>query len=302
VGLLYEARVNALIGEPECGKTWLALAAVGEVLHEGGSALFVDLEDAPLGIAERLQALGVEKPCWSGLSYSQPDSAEAVRARLIATVTDAPTLVVIDSMGALLSMLGVDSNSNDQVTSVFQKYLTPLARAGACVLLLDHVVKSRDARGRYPLGAQSKLSAISGTCLAVVAKPRFGRGASGRLSLTVTKDRQGYVRGRQPHGSPISVHVEVQDNRVALRTGQLVGPTSTEAFKPTTLMERVSNHLESQSNPESKRQILKSVGGKSGYVNQAIDLLIRDGYAVLDDSTPHPKVLFRKSYTADGAE
>jgi hypothetical protein len=61
--LFYAGQVNLLFGDPESGKTWVALAAVEEALHKGGTALVVDLDhNGPAATLSRLVALGAPSP------------------------------------------------------------------------------------------------------------------------------------------------------------------------------------------------------------------------------------------------
>ena len=58
--LFYAGQVNSLIGDPECGKSWIAYAAVVETLQAGRRALIIDLDhNGASQILARLLALGV---------------------------------------------------------------------------------------------------------------------------------------------------------------------------------------------------------------------------------------------------
>ena len=48
------------------------------------------------------------------------------------------------------------------------------------MLLVDHVTKSKDDRGRYAIGAQAKLAGIDGAAYSVKMVSPFGRGRTGR--------------------------------------------------------------------------------------------------------------------------
>jgi len=53
--LFYSRRVNVLIGESGSGKSWVVLAAaVAAVILGGRHAVYVDLEDHPRSIVDRL--------------------------------------------------------------------------------------------------------------------------------------------------------------------------------------------------------------------------------------------------------
>lgn len=70
------------------------------------------------------------------------------------------------------------------------------------VLVIDHVVKSRDTRGLWPGGSQRKLAAITGAAYMVTELPGYElrEGAEGRLRITCSKDRHGTWRKGQHVG------------------------------------------------------------------------------------------------------
>ena len=56
--LLYPGRINALIGETESCKTWVAMAVIAQELNAGHHVIYADFEDGPESAVERLRALG----------------------------------------------------------------------------------------------------------------------------------------------------------------------------------------------------------------------------------------------------
>ena len=294
--LLYPRRLNALIGEPESAKSWLALVAAAEVLRSAGSVTYIDLEDSPHSMLERLVLLGVDRDCLARLQYSQPSDRAGLRHRLSVACAQVADLVVIDSMGAFLSILGADSLSNDDVNGVAHTYLHRLTDAGSCVLYLDHVTKSRDHRGRYPLGAQSKLANISGACYAVETLTPLGRGRSGRLKISVTKDRLGHVRGQTGSGNVVAIATVVSTDDSVIVTLESDGRNAEDPWRPTVLMRHVSEYLESQDDPVSQRQIEEAVTGKTTFVRKAVRQLVSQGYAEAVPAGQHPKFRSLKAF------
>src|SRR5690606_1608419 len=61
-------------------------------------------------------------------------------------------------------------------------------------LTIDHIPKNQENRTKGGIGAQAKRATITGSCIAVSVEEPFARGRSGRLLLSVDKDRPGYVR------------------------------------------------------------------------------------------------------------
>ena len=194
--LFYAGKVNGIIGESESGKTWIALQAVTQSLALGQRVLYMDFEDAAPGIVSRLKSLGVTD--FTNLAYMSPDEGFGTKAKLdlaetLHTLT--PDLAVLDGFNAAMNVLGLDINSNNDATTFAQLLLKPVAATGVCLIYVDHVPKSKDARGKGGIGAQAKRAMTTGCTVAVHVLEPFGRGNTGRLALSVDKDRAGHVRG-----------------------------------------------------------------------------------------------------------
>lgn len=204
VGLLYAGKVNVLYGDSESGKTWIALAAVVSVLADGGRAAFIDLDHN--GIQEvitRLLALGAKPAELSSLDrfrYCEPADEPELGFFVGDLAAWAPDVVVADSVGEILPMLGLSSNSPDDYTVGNRKVLTPLAEAGAAVIAIDHLPKDDAARQKGQTGTLAKKRAINGVSLRVTAKEQFTPGVGGSADLTIAKDRPGGLRGHCPTG------------------------------------------------------------------------------------------------------
>ena len=194
--LFYAGKVNGIIGESESGKTWIALHAVAQSLAANGTVLYMDFEDTAAGIVSRLKSLGVDK--FNGLTYMSPDEGFGTMAKLDLSetlTTHQPDLVILDGFNAAMNVLGLDINSNNDATTFAQLLLKPVAATGVCLIYVDHVPKSKDARGKGGIGAQAKRAMTTGCTVAVQVLDPFGRGSVGRLALSVDKDRSGHVRG-----------------------------------------------------------------------------------------------------------
>ena len=205
VCLFYENKVNVLFGDPESGKTWVALGAVVAALGTGKRACILDLDHN--GLAEtisRLLALGAAPGVLSDRDrflYTEPEDAEelALAIRFLREWT--PAVAVIDSVGELLPMLGGSSNDNDDYTRANRQALTPLATAGAAVIAIDHLPKGEDKREFGAIGAAAKRRAVNGVMYRVVVHEQFAPGRGGSCNLRVEKDRPGGVRAHCPGDS-----------------------------------------------------------------------------------------------------
>jgi hypothetical protein len=197
VSLFYRGKVNGLIGESESGKTWVALLAVLQALRARQQVLYLDFEDTAPGIVSRLRLMGATDDDLACLAYIGPDEDLGPNAKrdLRDAITDAPPdLIIIDGFNAAMTLLGLELTDNTDATKFAQQLLKPLASTGACVIYVDHIPKNRENRGKGGIGAQAKRAMTTGCAIAVEVVQPFGRGMTGRLRLTVDKDRPGHVR------------------------------------------------------------------------------------------------------------
>jgi hypothetical protein len=224
--MFYSNRVNGLIGESESGKTWVALHATSQELAQGKPVIYLDFEDSAPGIVTRLRKLGCTDKHLSHLTYIAPDESLSLPAKqdLGEALAQAhASLVIVDGFNAAMTLMGLDINSNNDATQFAQVLLKPIAATGACVIYVDHVPKSREARGKGGIGAQAKRAMTTGCALTVTVTEPFGEGQAGRLHLTVDKDRPGKVRARSyaakhagdvvitPHGKDIRIAIQPSD-------------------------------------------------------------------------------------------
>jgi hypothetical protein len=196
--LFYDAAVNGVAGEPAAGKSWVAFIAAAQEMRQGNPVVFVDLEDTPRRTVKRLYAVGASRAEVEQLfRYVRPEEAYNQLSRdALDRVTDGARLVVVDSTGEALSLQGAKSNADEDVTAWFTALPKHLAQRGKCVLLLDHVAKVEG--GRWPIGSQRKLAAISGAQYTLGLGKAFSRTESGWSELVVSKDRHGtYYQGEK---------------------------------------------------------------------------------------------------------
>jgi len=206
--LLYAAKINAIFGESESGKTWIALEAIRQELEKNNIVFYLDFEDSARSILNRLKTLRVPTDKFKLFRYANPDEplgegiGEIMRTEIMAYL---PTLIVVDGVNAAMNLLGLDLEKNKDATHFSQKVLKPLRIGGAGILTIDHVTKSKDNRGNYAIGAQAKRADIDGAAFAVSVAMPFGRGIDGALDITCTKDRPGFVRAICPDAKTVGV-------------------------------------------------------------------------------------------------
>lgn len=300
IPVLYPGRVHTLASETEAGKTWFALALARDELDAGNHVAYLDFEDDEGGIAGRLLALGTDRTVvLDRFHYLRPATALGTgihRDDLAAVLTThAPTLVVLDGVTAAMSLHGFDPISNRDVADFSRILPTAIAETGPAVLLLDHVVKASENRGRYALGAVHKLNGVTGASLLLEVVTPIRVGATGRSRLRVAKDRPG---GLRRHALPDFGNTALDwfsdmvveshgDDFVEVTLYPPDATTPTNARKrPTLYMHRVSDVLETVAEPLSLRGIQDRVTGKVDHVRTAIAALVDEGYV---EAKPGPR-------------
>lgn len=203
IGMFYRGQVNLVFGDPESGKTWVALAAAAETLRDGGSALVLDLDhNGAKATIGRLLMLGAPIAALSDLArfrYVEPEDD----MHLIDVVADViawqPDVTVLDSIGELIPLFGLSSNSPDDFTMVHGRVMKPLAaKAGTALIAIDHLAKNSESRAQGATGTAAKRRAIGGTSLRVSISEPFSPGRGGSAALTIHKDRHGGLRAATP--------------------------------------------------------------------------------------------------------
>lgn len=200
-GLLYEARLHSLSSEPAEGKSLLALWASLETMRRGRAVLYLDAENGPALIAERLADMGADPAALDRHFHYHPspeitlapDSLTALRGTV---ETVQPALAIFDSLPDFLALAGFNENDASDVTRWVLAVCQPLKEAGCAVLLLDHLAKSVEGRGRYARGSGAKLAKVD-VAWSISQTMPVSRERVGELTLTLRKDREAYLPTRQ---------------------------------------------------------------------------------------------------------
>lgn len=197
-GLIYEGRVHSIYGESESGKSWIAQIATAELLKSDQKVIYIDFESDALDIVNRLKNLGVSRAnLLQYFTYIRPDGPRDVDDPYWQDILEPKSaiLIVIDGVTESLTMWGGETKDNDAITRWMRIFPRTVATAsGAAVVLIDHITKNAETRGRFAIGGQAKLATIDGAAYLVEPLEALSPGRVGTLTMRVTKDRPGFIR------------------------------------------------------------------------------------------------------------
>jgi hypothetical protein len=197
-GLIYTGRVHSIYGESESGKSWVAQIASAEMLKDDKKVIYIDFESDAVDIVNRLKSLGVSRAnLLQYFTYIRPDGPREADDPYWQAILESGSaeLIIIDGVTESLTMWGGETKDNDAITRWMRIFPRTVATAsGAAVVLIDHITKNAETRGRFAIGGQAKLATIDGAAYLVEPLEALAPGRVGSLTMRVTKDRPGYIR------------------------------------------------------------------------------------------------------------
>ncbi|CAI9417253.1 Protein RecA [Nocardioides sp. T2.26MG-1] len=294
--LFYSGKVNGIFGDPECGKTWVAQTAGVQALNAGGTFAMIDVDhNGADHTAARMLLLGAHIDDLANpekFRYYEPEDADQLRAAVTDITTRAPDVVVIDSLGEVLPMLNVKSVDNDEITDALRLVCTPIAVAGSCVITIDHLPKSAEARVTgYAIGGTAKKRIMRGSYIRAEARTQPAPGQIGRITLRIEKDTTGELRKVTPGGyAGTFVLDSTQPHVTTYEITREDMPTNPDgSFRPTGLMERVSRFIE-DNDQCTFTDIKEAITAKDKWLRDAIQVLVVDGFVARIDGARRAKL------------
>jgi hypothetical protein len=194
-------------------------------------------------------------------------------------------VLAIDPLSAVASTLDLDfDQSKAEFVRFYDRLVQPLVAGGTTVLMLDNVGHAIEARGRAK-GASAKSDRADLTFACSLQTNPVGLVVTARKVRTV---RAPFARGQE-------WIFDRETQRVTRRGGE---QRDGAAFRPTTLMERVSRAIEDK--PGLTRRALRAaVKGKHEAKQLALELLIAEGYVEQREDGAHPTHHSVMPYRAD---
>lgn len=274
-GLLYAGMVHWWQGEPESGKTLLLLSLALDLVRRGRSVMLVDEESGLAMTADRLARMGAdpgqldqyfhyyEMP---GLTLSEED-----RTSLLVEVEEiAPDLVIFDSCADLLTQAGMDEDDAFEITTYYRSVLQPIAHEhGAAVAMIDHVVKSKEARGTYARGSGAK-KAKTDVAWTVTPQSRFALDPPkiGLIELKIAKDRLGRLPGRVAFRVGGTAAGKTIVEQVKDQGGSVIEPTDRIRVDITNFL---LEHAGSPDQAISTRTLRQEIEGKAETIQEVLE-------------------------------
>lgn len=301
-GLFYRGAVNDLHGEPGCGKSMIAQIATAQELKADRDVIYIDYEDSARNVVKRLLLLGVSGEQIIGhLHYVRPSAKPSSPTSLggwreTLDYADTATLAIIDGVTSCLAYAGLDSNSGDDIAAWYNTMPRLISACGPAVVLIDHVVKSKDNRGRYAGGSMQKLALIDGISYSVDMTKPVGKGVRGTIVIKSGKDRISEIEEHcavswSSNGSHLREAARIEINstdpklmRVTIARPNMM-PSDTESakrFRATGLMEKISTIIQ-DSGEISFNQLMHELkddgsGARRGTVKESVTTLCEEEY------------------------
>jgi bifunctional DNA primase/polymerase-like protein len=317
IGLLYDGRVHSVYGESESGKSLILMAEAVRLMQDGHDVLWVTLDsDAGEDVSRALSFGCPPEVIAKHLDYRQPDGPAISSPSFAEMFTGSYKLAVIDGVTVAIQLLGQSGNKgdpNDAIVRFFKIFPRRLAkRTGAAVVLIDHVSKDSDARGRFAIGGQAKMSEVDGANYIVEPVAPPVKGGIGKISLRVAKDRPAGVRrhcgawrakDRTQEAAVIEVDSREEITRFRIHPPDTVItqidpfeiPESRAPERPELAMTAISDLLSGQEKGLSKKAIEEAMRGIAGKnkVALALEIMTNEGYVEsrVGDRNAHLHVL-----------
>jgi len=279
--IVYPERVHVWSGEPETLKSLVAMVVGLVQARLEQSVMYVDLENGPRETTSRLRALGALDEELARILYftpSEPLATDILAETLELIEKHKPSVCFIDSYTGSLAIHGCDPNSAIDVERHHQTVVNPLRSHGAAIVLLDHLVKNRENRGRYSIGSERKIG-VAEVHLSFDLIVPLSRGGRGIVKLVTHKDRPGYLHRPKAAEVEFESDAEGQLSWEFTKVVTPIDPVVSGAWRPTELMDRISRFLEHQEDEVSAATIEDNVYGKAEFKRKAINFMVSDGYA-----------------------
>lgn len=309
--LLYPGLIHSVHGESESGKSLILMWEAVRLIQAGEDVLWVTFDSDAVEDVGRAIGYGCDREAIrEHLIYIRPEETPIEDPYFDEMFQRKYALAVIDGVTDAMALLGhggAKGDPNDAYTQFSRKFPKRLAdKTGAAVVLIDHVSKDKDARGRFAIGAQAKMSQLSGAAYLVEPESPPIKGGKGTIVLRVAKDRPAGVRKncgqwRSTDRTQEAARVEVDDTG-EFTVFRLLSPMAVDPFdqeaatvkidRPEAIMVQVSELLEDKDAGLSQRAIREMISARAERVKAALELMVAEKYLSIQEG-PRNSSIYR---------
>ena len=221
-----------------------------------------------------LSDLGATREEIASIHYIAPE-APPTSADLDDILDAGVSLVVLDSAIGGYALSDLDDWKRLDAEKFARAWLDPLSEANVTTLVIDHVVKNSDGRGKFAIGSERKLGQVD-VHLGLHVVREFSRGGSGLVRIDTKKDRPGFLV--RPAAAELELESDPETHAIswALRAASS-GDEQASGWKPTVLMDRVLEHFARNPEPISRHALAQAIRGKRQFIWRAVEELLADG-------------------------
>jgi hypothetical protein len=194
-----------------------------------------------------------------------------------------PSVTIIDGVNEGMGSSDLNSNDSGDFYKWWHIVGDPLLRlTDGPVIVIDHVVKNREARGQYASGTGQK-GAKTHVHYGIEVLEPFGVGMRGKARIRLFKDKPGQLK---PHGGkwktgegqPFGLLLMESDPLTKEIRFAVVPEAEGVSGRLTGYMEKVSLFIHRAAEPVSKNLIESAGLGKAEYLRRALGSLVDEGY------------------------
>lgn len=295
--LIYPGRLHSIYGEPGHGKTWVSLFLVRERIEAGETVAYLDYDedDGGKSMAMRLLSLKVNPDLVSKhLRYLNPQGMGTGQLAWLKLKQQLkqwqPSLVVVDTMAPALVELGLNEKDNSEVGAWYAhaRWLMRGIKPQAALVIVDHVTKSGEGRGRWARGAGDKLGRLH-AAYAVESTVPFSRTNPGHIRLIIAKDRGGEV-GREGEAAAVvkfNPHNEGQNLDISVDVPESSGLGNLalqHENRKAILKDRLISTMMASGDLMTYAEIKKAIRANSQEGIEVIDEAIDNGLLIADST------------------
>jgi len=277
-GLIYAGKRHVVSGPPESAKTLLAFIVALEHSRAGfGGWAHVDFEMGAVATRGMLEDLGASIDEVGAVFHFEPDGPPTLDD-VDSLAREGVRLAIVDAAAGAFDVSALDDNKRADAERFAAAWIKPLWDRGITTIVLDHVTKNADTRGKFSIGSERKVGQAD-VHLGLEPITSLSRGGSGLYRITTHKDRPGHLA--RPRAAELELASDPVTHAITWTFKPAGAPADdNETWRPTFLIERVLSYLRDQAQPRSRNDIAAGVTGKRAFVLQAIDCAVADGDAV----------------------